>query len=187
MKMEIAFPSKRRCLPITCHNIVLFHLLQHLPRVLAELCEEYRISLFDQTRDSGLILCHDCGEHPSFYCAFKLIGFKCQRYTSCSGRVHVLFGGTRKEDILFDLKRQKIPDHEAMLETVTLGRSAQDVLADMLREGAGIRHISDVMERTGPSIFDVMERTGPSKGSLEIAIVSKHFGPLRMTIVTELD
>ncbi len=163
MKMEIAFPTKQRCLPITCHNIVLFHLLKHIPRVLAELCEEYRISLFDRSCRFREIFSHHCGEHPSFHCALKFIEVNCKHLRGNSGRVQISFGGDRKEAVFFDLKHREIPNKQAMMEVATMGRSAQDVLADMLREGV----------RTS-SFSDVMEKTHLCRGS----VVSKHFGQL---------
>ncbi len=131
MKMEIAFPSKQRCLPVTCHNVVLFQLLKRLPRVLAELCEEYRISFFDQSRDEGLFYSHDCGVHMSFYCAFKSIGLRCHFYTRTSGQVRISLDGIVKQDIFVAITSPRQLDTPELLKVAMMGRSALDVLADM--------------------------------------------------------
>lgn len=173
MKMEIAFPTKQRCLPITCHNIVLFHLLKHIPRVLAELCEEYRISLVDRAtaegpQDSDIFHSHDCGEHPSFSCVLKSLKFCYYGLRDNSLELALCYFRGLREVASFRSTGHRIPDRQAALRVMIGGRSALDILYDATRDN----YISTFFVDMKPVSGDVYQLTNPEVQALSSLAVS---------------
>lgn len=74
-------PLRPPRLPMTCHHVMMGHLLQRLPRPLAELVGAYRpYSIEEEYRhlmqaDGTAALRHDCGEAGEFYCALTDVWF----------------------------------------------------------------------------------------------------------------
>lgn len=66
--------ADRRPVPVTCHHFVLAELLQYVPRALAEMIEEYRLSICDSIVIGGAeaTISHACApDEEVFYCALQ--------------------------------------------------------------------------------------------------------------------
>jgi hypothetical protein len=139
--------TDKRALPITCHHLVLAELLRYLPRVLAEMVEQYRLSLEDDFLVPGpktMVVYHQCNIDDSMICPFEEIRTLIVEYSERKISVSVTLGSRLAEYYEF-IPEPGLPyetNEAAIRAFVTRRRLPCDMLQDCIDSSKVRDHLS---------------------------------------------
>lgn len=126
--------TDKRALPITCHHLVLGELLLYVPRVLAEMIEQYRLTLHDDyihTGANSLTTVHRCDIDDSMICPFEQLRTVTVNY-DLTTRISVTFESRLAEYYAFD-REQDVPEETAVAAAIAFV-TRRRLPCDMLQE-----------------------------------------------------